>query len=451
MSYQQWELWRLAPMAVVTALRLPASALIPFPQQRRSWWLAVVVSTSFHLRPVAGFGQSSISHPAVAARCVRLRRIDVASFAVSAVLLTFLRGVEHDRSQMRDSVSEAFAGVRFLRSARELARVSGALVVLYSMIGALEPVIFDVVTAGIGRHVEFVSVLLFVQGVGAVLAGLVAGRLVGHVGVTPVISVRRPALRCLDRAVHGTSDMGLGTRQHDVGCGLHGSGSQCDDSPPGQSAIGIAWPSHGCCQHVGDRATDRRYRHRLRIGRDSPFPLGARRDGGTGCHRVLPGAPDKSCSPRRRRDVVPTIVVGDVAEDRRNWPCHVMLTVTAEGSSSGTRLVTVGRPGRSDHGAGAAGPAAAWAARPTRFRTGARGEEAAHPGHRPQTAPDGAARLHVGRGSGVRCSGARPHRRPVRGVCAMSAGPLPPMLATAVPRARSQPPNVPDVIPDTAL
>lgn len=33
----------------------------------------------------------------------------------------------------------------------------------------------------------------------------------------------------------------------------------------------------------------------------------------------------------------------------------------------------------------------------------------------------------------------------------MSAGPLPPMLATAVPRARSQPPNVPDVIPDTAL
>jgi MFS family permease len=120
--------------------------------------------------------------------------IDVASFAISAILLALLRRTDQNRVNSKNFFLESIAGIRFLLNGRDQVRVAAALAVLYSMIGMLEPVIFDVVTVGISRKVEFVSVLLFIQGIGGVLAGLAAGRLIGSSGSRA--SLRYSALAC---------------------------------------------------------------------------------------------------------------------------------------------------------------------------------------------------------------------------------------------------------------
>jgi MFS family permease len=77
---------------------------------------------------------------------------------------------------------EASAGARHLFAHKALRALVIATVICMLAIGLGESVFFAVVDQGLGRPVSFIGVLAAVQGVGAVLGGLLVTGLIGKVG-----------------------------------------------------------------------------------------------------------------------------------------------------------------------------------------------------------------------------------------------------------------------------
>ena len=128
------------------------------------------------LAPVAGAGLFALAGP----HTVVL--VDAGTFLVAAGTLVAIRLAEPvpvpTGAGWRRAVT---GGVRFIRATPDLRRVIVALVIGFAVIGLVETAAFAVVAA-LGRPPAFLGVLVSAQGIGAVLAGLSAPRVMRRFG-----------------------------------------------------------------------------------------------------------------------------------------------------------------------------------------------------------------------------------------------------------------------------
>lgn len=108
--------------------------------------------------------------------------VDAASFLVAAILIAKVRVAEErparPESQWRD---EMLAGARHILGERLLRPVLVAFACMLLVIGFAEASIYAILDA-FGKPVEFVGVVVAFQGVGAVIGGATASRIVRRVG-----------------------------------------------------------------------------------------------------------------------------------------------------------------------------------------------------------------------------------------------------------------------------
>lgn len=119
--------------------------------------------------------------------------LDVASFAAAAGAIALLR-VREPAPPSRPPAgpaagpqrpgwrAEIAAGLWHIRAAPALRRLAAALVIGASVFGFFETVQFAVVSSGLHRSPPFLGILEVAQGGGAVLAGLLAARLMARAG-----------------------------------------------------------------------------------------------------------------------------------------------------------------------------------------------------------------------------------------------------------------------------
>ncbi len=109
--------------------------------------------------------------------------LDAATFVVAAATLTRLKvreaRPEPPQLQFR---AEVTAGARHLLTTEALRRVTISAAVAFLVIGFTETFIFAVVDEGLHRPPSFLGVLGSMQGVGAILGGLTAARIVRRIG-----------------------------------------------------------------------------------------------------------------------------------------------------------------------------------------------------------------------------------------------------------------------------
>lgn len=116
--------------------------------------------------------------------------IDAATFLLGAASLLMIRVDErmparHERQRAR--ASDLLSGFAHIRGDRALFAVVVASAAVWLVLGLSESVMFVVVGEGLGRPPEHLAVLVSIQGVGAVIGGLTASRLLrrlGEVGAT---------------------------------------------------------------------------------------------------------------------------------------------------------------------------------------------------------------------------------------------------------------------------
>jgi MFS family permease len=109
--------------------------------------------------------------------------LDAATFVVAAATLTRLkvREARPEPPQHRFR-AEVTAGARHLLHTEALRRVTISAAVAFLVIGFTETFIFAVVDEGLHRPPSFLGVLGSMQGVGAILGGLTAARIVRRIG-----------------------------------------------------------------------------------------------------------------------------------------------------------------------------------------------------------------------------------------------------------------------------
>ncbi len=116
--------------------------------------------------------------------------LDAATFVVAAATLTRLKvrepRPEPPQHQFR---AEVMAGARHLLTTEALRRVTISAAVAFLVIGFTETFIFAVVDEGLHRPPSFLGVLGSMQGVGAILGGLTAARIVRRIGEQAAFAV----------------------------------------------------------------------------------------------------------------------------------------------------------------------------------------------------------------------------------------------------------------------
>lgn len=109
--------------------------------------------------------------------------LDAATFLAAAGALALMRVAEPvPVRRRRDWRRELTDGLRHLGASPGLRRLAGAGALAVVGFGLSEAVVFAVVDEGLGRPPGFVGVLLAVQGVGAIVAGLAAPRVMARAG-----------------------------------------------------------------------------------------------------------------------------------------------------------------------------------------------------------------------------------------------------------------------------
>jgi MFS family permease len=115
----------------------------------------------------AGFGGSSVA------------LLDAATFLVAALALLAMRVREpHPQPSTESRTAELAAGARHVARTPVLRRMTVASGIALVALGLSETVYFEIVARGLDRPPAFLGVVLSVQGVGAVIGGLTAARLV---------------------------------------------------------------------------------------------------------------------------------------------------------------------------------------------------------------------------------------------------------------------------------
>lgn len=128
------------------------------------------------LSPLAGAGlYAAVGGKALAAFVAIL-------FALAAVILGGIRVTETPPAERESFRREFLAGFKHIRAIPLLARVTMAGAGAWAVLGFFETVIFAVIDAGLHRPPSFFGVITSIQGGGAILGGLVAGRLCARLG-----------------------------------------------------------------------------------------------------------------------------------------------------------------------------------------------------------------------------------------------------------------------------
>lgn len=146
--------------------------------------LATVDQTFRLLSPLVG----TALYVAAGPRAVVL--VTAACFAVTAVLLARLEVVETPPEPTADIRfgTELAAGLHHVRRTAPLGALTFALAVATGASGLINVAVFPMMEQGLGVDTALLGVLVSVQGVGAVLAGLTAARLIARVGAAGAVA-----------------------------------------------------------------------------------------------------------------------------------------------------------------------------------------------------------------------------------------------------------------------
>jgi MFS family permease len=174
-----WIVWSVAFLYGVSFVVLPAGLngllkeLLPEEQLAEANGALQTVKEAFRLvGPLVGAGLFGL----FGGWSVAL--VDAASFVAAAALIARIRLVEDIPEHVKGRYwTDVTAGVRHLASERVLAHVLVAFGCMLLVIGFAEASIYAILDA-FGKPVEFAGVVVTVQGVGAVVGGLTAARLV---------------------------------------------------------------------------------------------------------------------------------------------------------------------------------------------------------------------------------------------------------------------------------
>lgn len=134
--------------------------------------------------PLVGAGLFAVAGgPAVAV-------LDAATFLASAALLLALRSPDLERrtDEVR-FVAELREGLAHIAKTPSLRRLTAGTAVVMLLVGMQEVLIFAVIDQGLGRPPEFLGVIATAQGVGAIVAGIVAGWVLRGIGELRAIAV----------------------------------------------------------------------------------------------------------------------------------------------------------------------------------------------------------------------------------------------------------------------
>jgi MFS family permease len=116
--------------------------------------------------------------------------LDAATFAVSALCLALMRIEEPAlRPAERDFLSQLAAGARHVFRTAALRYIVLTVGMALLVIGFTETLIFAVVSQGLHRPPSFIGVLEAMQGVGAIVGGLTAARMLRRVGDLRLVAV----------------------------------------------------------------------------------------------------------------------------------------------------------------------------------------------------------------------------------------------------------------------
>ncbi len=187
---QVWIIWTVAFLYGVSFVVLPASVngllkeLLPEDQLVEANAALQTVKESFRLvGPIVGAGLFGLAGGwAVAV-------VDAASFVVAALLISRVRLREDlPVREEADWWAEMTAGARHLAREQVLRHVLVAVACMLIVIGFAEAAIYAILDA-FGKPVEFVGVVVTVQGVGAVAGGLTAGRIVRRFGEPGAVAI----------------------------------------------------------------------------------------------------------------------------------------------------------------------------------------------------------------------------------------------------------------------
>lgn len=125
--------------------------------------------------------------------------IDAVTFLVAAAAIARMRLREEPPARSgSDWLGELTAGLAHIGAEAALRRMTIAMAAGFLVIGINESVLFAVVGQGLHRPPEFVGVLASAQGVGAIAAGLCAGRLIGSAGELTAVAIGLAALGVAD-------------------------------------------------------------------------------------------------------------------------------------------------------------------------------------------------------------------------------------------------------------
>jgi Na+/melibiose symporter-like transporter len=109
--------------------------------------------------------------------------LDAASFLIAAATLSLLRVSEQVITPVRQRIlAETTAGIRHIWRVRPLRDMALLTSAAYLVVGFIETAGFALNTQGLHRPPSFIGVLLTVQGVGAIIGGVVAARMVKRLG-----------------------------------------------------------------------------------------------------------------------------------------------------------------------------------------------------------------------------------------------------------------------------
>jgi len=106
----------------------------------------------------------------------------VTLFVLAALILGGIRVVETPPGPRESFRRECLTGFRHIRAVPLLARVTAAGACAWAVLGFFETVIFAVIDAGLHRPTSFFGVVTSIQGAGAIVGGVVAGRLCARLG-----------------------------------------------------------------------------------------------------------------------------------------------------------------------------------------------------------------------------------------------------------------------------
>lgn len=192
---QVWIIWSVAFLYGISFIVLPAALngllkeLLPEDQLVDANASLQTVKEAFRLvGPLIG----AVLYASFGGWAVALA--DAASFAVAAILIARVP-VREDRPVREGGAYwfELTAGVRHLAGEPVLKHVLVALGCMLLVIGFAEASIYAILDA-FGRPVEFASVIVTVQGVGAVAGGLVASRVVRSYSETGAVVIALVAM-----------------------------------------------------------------------------------------------------------------------------------------------------------------------------------------------------------------------------------------------------------------